>query len=119
MKAFRGAAYLLIAFGAIWVATYRGAWYDSHIFRRKDPVLEFSAGDVLIRGKHARIIMFFSVPLILATFCGACWEAMWMAQQLRSVRGAGMSGSTTSSHFYRNIKRLLNFNFRPLGTGSQ
>lgn len=118
MKGFRGVACLLIVCGAVWVASYRSVWYDNHVFARKDPALEFSAGDVLVRGKYARIVMFFSVPLILAAFCGACWEAVWMTQQLRSVRGAGMPRSATGSHIDWKIRRLVKWNFRPLGTGS-
>ncbi|CAM9656910.1 unnamed protein product [Sphacelaria rigidula] len=129
MGACRSLAYLLIACAGVWVASYRSIWYDNHVIARKSPTFEFDFLSSPIPGKYARILVFFSIPWILAAVCGACWEAAWFQQQLRRVRRPGVPRSVGGSshaefdggHRERRapwIGRLLQLNFRPLGKAS-
>lgn len=75
-------------------------------------------------GGKARVLVFFVSWLILAAFCGACWEALEMARQLRTSASAiprDTSGNQTPSNqksSFRRIQAVLHFNFRPLGQWS-
>ena len=52
MICFRMLAYALLAYSAFWIATYRGLWYDSHVFARKSSAFEFQVGDFFVSGER-------------------------------------------------------------------
>jgi len=50
MIGLRVLAICLLTYAGLWVAAYRGLWYDAHVFARKSPMFEFQVGDFSVEG---------------------------------------------------------------------